>query len=48
MDLEEGILQLKEDLIQERADARHEKKRLKKGVVSNQLCSFILMYQLES
>ena len=34
VDLEEGIIQLKEDLIQERADARMEKKRLKKAVVS--------------
>ncbi|XP_067680954.1 coiled-coil domain-containing protein 175-like [Haliotis asinina] len=32
VDLEDGILQLKEDLIQERTEARHEKKRLKKAV----------------
>ena len=34
VDLEDTILQLKEDLIQERADARMEKRRLKKAVVS--------------
>ncbi|RUS81181.1 hypothetical protein EGW08_011046 [Elysia chlorotica] len=33
VDLEDGILQLKEDLIQERTEARHEKKRLKKAVI---------------
>ena len=33
VDLEDGIVQLKEDLIQERADARMEKKRLKKALV---------------
>ena len=33
VDLEDGITQLKEDLIQERAEARVEKKRLKKSVV---------------
>ena len=38
VDLEEGIIQLKEDLIQERADARMEKKRLKKAVVSWSSC----------
>ncbi|KAK2183270.1 hypothetical protein NP493_316g02073 [Ridgeia piscesae] len=32
VDLEDGIMQLKEDLIQERAEARVEKKRLKKTV----------------
>ncbi|XP_071079910.1 coiled-coil domain-containing protein 175-like isoform X1 [Haliotis cracherodii] len=32
VDLEDGILQLKEDLIQERTEARHEKKRLKRAV----------------
>ena len=35
LDIEDGILQLKEDLIQERAEARIEKKRLKKAVVSS-------------
>lgn len=33
VDIEDGVLQLKEDLIQERADARMEKKRFKKAVV---------------
>lgn len=37
VDLEEGILQLKEDLIQERADARMEKKRLKKIIYDTTL-----------
>ena len=37
VDLEDGILQLKEDLIQERTEARQEKKRLKRAVVS--ICS---------
>ncbi|XP_005098616.1 myosin-11 isoform X2 [Aplysia californica] len=36
VDLEDGILQLKEDLIQERTEARHEKKRLKKAVTDTQ------------
>lgn len=34
VDLEDSIMQLKEDLVQERADARMEKRRLKKAVVS--------------
>jgi hypothetical protein len=34
VDLEDGILQLKEDLIQERTEARQEKKRLRRAVVS--------------
>ena len=34
MDFETQILILKEDMIQERADARQEKKRLKQAVVS--------------
>jgi hypothetical protein len=34
LDLEDDIMNLKEDLIQERAEARMEKKRLKKAVVS--------------
>lgn len=33
VDLEDGILQLKEDLIQERTQARQEKKKLKEAVV---------------
>ncbi|XP_059150037.1 trichohyalin-like isoform X2 [Physella acuta] len=35
-DLEDGILQLKEELIQERTEARVEKKRLKKAVIATQ------------
>ena len=42
MDLEDGLIQLKEDLIQERADARMEKKRLKKAVVSSSLLLALL------
>ena len=34
VDLETQIVILKEDMIQERADARQEKKRLKQAVVS--------------
>ena len=34
VDLEDGILQLKEDLIYERTEARSEKRTLKKAVVS--------------
>lgn len=45
VDLEDGILQLKEDLIQERTEARQEKKRLKRAVVSTysfcHLCSLL-------
>ena len=45
VDLEDGILQLKEDLIQERTEARQEKKRLKRAVVStysfSHLCSLL-------
>ena len=37
VDLEDGILQLKEDLILERTEARTEKKKLKKAVVSQDM-----------
>ena len=33
VDLEDGILQLKEDLIHERTEARQEKRQLKKAIV---------------
>ena len=40
VDMEEGILQLKDDLIEERAAARREKERLKREIV----CSFSLIF----
>lgn len=35
MDLEDDLLQLKEDMIKERAEARAEKARLRASIVSN-------------